>query len=150
MTREHPAHPTIATAEGFAILQPPGWAAPKGYANGIAAEGRLVFVGGQVGWNAAQRFQSADFVVQARQALLNIVAILAEAGGRPGHITRMTWYVVDKREYLACGHALGAAYREVMGNHYPAMSAVEVKSLMEDAARVEIEATAVVPGDASD
>ena len=127
------------------ILHPAGWAAAKGYANGVAAEGRLVFVGGQVGWNAAQKFESTDFVAQARQALENIVAVLAEAGARPEHVARMTWYVVDKREYLSCGKALGAAYREIMGRHYPAMTAVEVVSLMEDAARVEIEATAVIP-----
>ena len=127
------------------FLQPAGWAAPRGYANGVAAQGRVVFVGGMVGWNAAQQFESADFVVQARQALANIVAVLAEAGARPEHIARMTWYVVDKREYLSCGKALGAAYREVMGRHYPAMTAVEVTALMEDAARVEIEATAVIP-----
>jgi enamine deaminase RidA (YjgF/YER057c/UK114 family) len=127
------------------VLHPSGWAKAKGYANGIAAEGRLVFVGGMIGWNAEQKFESADFVVQARQALANIVAVLAEAGGRPEHVARMTWYVVDKREYLACGKALGAAYREIMGRHYPAMTAVEVVSLMEDAARVEIEATAVIP-----
>jgi len=127
------------------MLHPAGWAPAKGYANGIAAEGRLVFVGGQIGWNAAQVFESADFVAQARQALANIVAVLAEAGARPEHVTRMTWYVVDKREYLDCGKALGAAYREVMGRHFPAMTAVEVTALMEDKARVEIEATAVVP-----
>jgi enamine deaminase RidA (YjgF/YER057c/UK114 family) len=127
------------------VLHPAGWAKAKGYANGIAAEGRLVFVGGMIGWNAEQKFESADFVLQARQALANIVAVLAEAGGRPEHVARMTWYVVDKREYLACGKALGAAYREIMGRHYPAMTAVEVVSLMEDAARVEIEATAVIP-----
>jgi enamine deaminase RidA (YjgF/YER057c/UK114 family) len=127
------------------ILQPPGWTAPKGYANGVAGSGRVVFVGGQIGWNAAQRFESADFVSQARQALANIVAVLAEAGARPEHIARMTWYVVDKREYLAAGKALGEAYREMIGRHYPAMTAVEVVSLMEDAARVEIEATAIVP-----
>ena len=127
------------------VLHPAGWAKAKGYANGIAAEGRLVFVGGQIGWNAAQRFESADFVGQARQALANIVAVLAEAGARPEHIARMTWYVVDKREYLAAGKALGEAYREIIGRHYPAMTAVEVTSLMEDAARVEIEATAIVP-----
>jgi enamine deaminase RidA (YjgF/YER057c/UK114 family) len=129
----------------LAILQPAGWAQPKGYANGVAASGRLVFVGGQVGWNAKQRFESADFVAQARQALANVVAVLAEAGGRPEHVARMTWYVVDKREYLAAGKALGAAYREVMGRHFPAMTAVEVTALMEDAAKVEIEVTAVVP-----
>jgi enamine deaminase RidA (YjgF/YER057c/UK114 family) len=127
------------------VLQPPGWAAPKGYANGVAASGRIVFVGGQVGWNARQVFESADFVAQARQALANVVAVLAEAGAGPEHVARMTWYVVDKREYLACGRALGAAYREVMGRHFPAMTAVEVAALMEDAARVEIEATALVP-----
>jgi enamine deaminase RidA (YjgF/YER057c/UK114 family) len=127
------------------ILQPAGWTAPKGYANGVAARGRVVFVGGQIGWNAAQRFETDDFVAQARQALANIVAVLAEAGARPEHVARMTWYVVDKREYLSCGRGLGAAYREIMGRHYPAMTAIEVVSLMEDAARVEIEATAVVP-----
>jgi enamine deaminase RidA (YjgF/YER057c/UK114 family) len=127
------------------ILQPPGWARPKGYANGIAARGTLVFVGGQIGWNAAQQFESDDFVAQAAQALRNVVAVLAEAGGRPEHIARMTWYVLDKREYLASYRALGAAYREIIGRHYPAMTAVEVSSLMEDRARVEIEATAVIP-----
>jgi enamine deaminase RidA (YjgF/YER057c/UK114 family) len=127
------------------ILQPPGWAQPKGYANGIAARGTLVFVGGQVGWNAVQRFESEDFVAQAAQALRNVVAVLAEAGGRPEHIARMTWYVLDKREYLASYRALGAAYREIIGRHYPAMTAVEVTALMEDRARVEIEATAVIP-----
>ncbi|MEO8676759.1 MAG: RidA family protein [Casimicrobiaceae bacterium] len=127
------------------FLQPPGWAVPKGYANGVAARGRIVFVGGMIGWNAAQKFESADFVAQARQALVNVVAVLAEAGARPEHVARITWYVVDKREYLACGKALGAAYRDIMGRHYPAMTAVEVVSLMEDAARVEIEATAVIP-----
>jgi enamine deaminase RidA (YjgF/YER057c/UK114 family) len=127
------------------ILQPPGWARPKGYANGIAARGTLVFVGGQIGWNAAQQFESDDFVAQAAQALRNVVAVLAAAGGRPEHIARMTWYVLDKREYLASYRALGAAYREIIGRHYPAMSAVEVAALMEDRARVEIEATAVIP-----
>ncbi len=127
------------------FLHPAGWAAPRGYANGVAATGRIVFVGGQIGWNRSQQFESDDFVAQARQALTNVVAVLAEAGARPEHVARMTWYVVDKREYLACGKALGAAYREIMGRHYPAMTAVEVSSLMEDAARVEIEATAVIP-----
>jgi len=132
-------------SESFTIVQPPGWKAPKGYANGIAARGRMVFVGGQIGWNADERFETTDFVGQARQALANVVAVLAAAGARPEHVVRMTWYVVDKREYLACARALGAAYREVIGRHYPAMSAVEVSALIEDAARVEIEATAVVP-----
>ena len=126
-------------------LQPPGWAAPKGYANGIAARGTLVFVAGQVGWNEAQRFESRDFVAQATQALRNVVAVLAEAGARPEHVVRMTWYVVDKREYLASLPALGKAYRGIVGRHFPAMTAVEVHGLVEPGARVEIEATAVVP-----
>ena len=127
------------------ILQPPGWAAPKGYANGVAARGTIVFVGGQIGWNAAQQFVSDDFVEQARQALANVAAVLAEAGAQPEHIVRMTWYVVDKREYVAGYRALGAVYRETIGRHFPAMTAVEVKALIEDRARVEIEATAVIP-----
>ena len=127
------------------VLQPAGWAAPKGYANGIAATGRLVFVAGQVGWNAEQKFETEDFVGQARQALANVVAVLAEAGAGPEHVVRMTWYVVDKREYLGCAKALGAAYREVIGQHYPAMTAIEVAGLVEEGARVEIEATAVLP-----
>ena len=126
-------------------LQPPDWAPPKGYANGIAARGTLVFVGGQVGWDAQQHFASDDFVAQARQALDNVVAVLREANARPEHIVRMTWYVVDRDEYLASLRALGRAYQEVIGRHYPAMTAVEVKALVESRARVEIEATAVVP-----
>ena len=127
------------------ILQPPGWTPPKGYANGIAARGTMVFVGGQIGWNEQQRFETDDFVGQARQALSNIVAVLREGGAGPEHIVRMTWYVVDKREYVASYRALGAAYREIVGRHFPAMTAVEVKALIEDRARVEIEVTAVVP-----
>jgi len=127
------------------ILQPPGWAQPRGYANGVAARGSLVVVGGQIGWNGRGEFETDDFVGQARQALANIVAVLAEAGARPEHIVRLTWYVVDRQEYLACRSALGAAYREVIGRHYPAMTAVEVSALVETRARVEIEATAVVP-----
>ena len=127
------------------ILEPPGWTPPRGYANGIAARGTLVFVAGQVGWNAAQRFESDDFVAQATQALQNIVAVLAEAGARPEHIVRMTWYVVDKGEYLASLPALGKAYRGVIGRHFPAMTAVEVRGLVEEGAHVEIEATAVIP-----
>jgi enamine deaminase RidA (YjgF/YER057c/UK114 family) len=127
------------------ILQPPGWAQPKGYANGVAARGTVVFIAGQIGWNAAQRFDSDDFVAQAAQALRNVVAVLAEAGGRPEHIARMTWYVLDRREYLTRLRELGAVYRQVIGRHYPAMTAVEVGALMEDRARVEIEATAVIP-----
>ena len=126
-------------------LQPPDWAPPKGYANGVATRGTLVFVGGQVGWNAQQAFDSDDFVAQAKRALQNIAAVLAEAGARPEHIVRMTWYVVDKREYIASLRALGAVYREIIGRHYPAMTAVEVSALIEDRARVEIEATAVIP-----
>ncbi|NIA56035.1 RidA family protein [Massilia sp. TW-1] len=127
------------------ILQPPGWPRPRGYANGVAARGRLVFVSGMIGWNGHGEFESDDFAGQARQALLNVVAVLHEAGARPEHIVRMTWYVVDKREYLAASAAVGAAYREIIGAHYPAMTAVEVRALIEDRARVEIEATAVVP-----
>ena len=126
-------------------LQPPGWVAPRGYANGVAASGRIVFVSGQVGWNAQGRFEATDFVGQARQALFNVIAVLGEAGGRPEHIARMTWYVVDKREYIASAKALGTVYREVVGDHYPAMTAVEVAALVEDEARVEIEVTAVIP-----
>lgn len=127
------------------ILQPPDWAKPRGYSNGVAASGQIVFVSGQIGWDENCNFQSTDFVGQARQALLNIVTILAEAGGKPEHITRLTWYVIDKDEYVNCGKALGEAYREIIGKHYPAMTAVQVTALVEDAARVEIEATAVVP-----
>jgi len=127
------------------ILQPPTWAKPRGYSNGVAASGRIVFVAGQVGWNARGQFDAGDFVSQARQALVNIVAVLAEAGGRPEHIARLTWYVVDKEEYLASSAALGRAYREVIGGHYPAMTAVQVVALVEDGARVEVEASAVIP-----
>ena len=128
------------------ILQPPGWPRPKGYSNGVAASGRQVYVSGMVGWDAQGEFQTDDFVAQTRQALENIVAVLREAGAGPEHIVRMTWYVLDRREYLGAGAALGAAYRDVIGRHYPAMSAVQVSALMEDRARVEIEATAVIPG----
>jgi enamine deaminase RidA (YjgF/YER057c/UK114 family) len=127
------------------ILQPPGWPRPRGYSNGIAAHGSVVFIGGQIGWNGEGRFESDDFAAQARQALANVVAVLAEAGGRPEHIARMTWYVTDRREYVAAYKAIGEAYREVMGRHYPAMTTVEVSGLVEDRARVEIEATAVIP-----
>jgi enamine deaminase RidA (YjgF/YER057c/UK114 family) len=127
------------------MLQPPGWASPKGYANGVAARGTLVFVGGQVGWNGQQQFASDNFVAQARQALENVVAVLREAGARPEHIVRMTWYVTDRVEYLTSLRALGETYREIIGRHYPAMTAVEVAALIEARAKVEIEATAVVP-----
>ncbi len=127
------------------ILQPDGWARPKGYANGVSARGRTIFLAGQIGWDAQQRFVGRDLVTQAKQALRNIVAILAEDGAAPEHIVRLTWYVTDRAAYLAAGAELGAAYREVMGKHFPAMTAVEVSSLMEAEAVVEIEATAVVP-----
>jgi len=127
------------------LLQPPGWAAPKGYANGVAARGTFVAIGGQIGWNAKQAFESDDFVAQARRALQNVVAVLAQASALPEHVARMTWYVVDKHEYLASLRALGQAYREIMGTHYPAMTAVQVVALIEDRARVEIEVTAIVP-----
>jgi enamine deaminase RidA (YjgF/YER057c/UK114 family) len=127
------------------ILQPPGWPRPRGYANGIAASGRQVFVSGMIGWNEQGEFESDGFAEQARQALRNVVAVLREAGAGPEHIVRMTWYVVDRREYLAAAGALGAAYRDVIGAHYPAMTAVEVRALIEERARVEIEVTAVVP-----
>jgi len=126
-------------------LEPAGWAPPKGYSNGIAARGTLVVVGGQIGWNAQQQFESDDFVAQAKRALQNVVAVLAEAGALPEHIVRMTWYVVDKREYLERARELGNAYRDVIGRHFPAMTAVEVSALIEDRAKVEIEATAVLP-----
>ena len=127
------------------VLLPAGWPRPKGYANGVAARGRQVFIAGMIGWNAQGVFASDDFAGQARQALSNIVDVLREAGGEPEHIVRMTWYVTDKREYLAAGKAVGQAYRDIIGAYNAAMTAVEVTALMEDRARVEIEATAVIP-----
>jgi enamine deaminase RidA (YjgF/YER057c/UK114 family) len=128
------------------VLQPPGWPRPRGYANGIAAEGgTLVFVAGQIGWDATGAFPAADLAGQVRQTLTNVLAVVAEAGGRPEHIARMTWYVTDREEYLASARDIGAAYRSLMGGHYPAMAVVEVSALVEAQARVEIEATAVVP-----
>ena len=131
------------------ILQPPDWLPPKGYSNGIMAEmtagSRLVFVGGQIGWNGQQQFETDDFAGQVRQALENIAAVLREAGGGPEHMVRMTWYVKDKREYVASYPAIGKHYREVMGRNFPAMTAVEVADLVEDRAKVEIEVTAVIP-----
>jgi enamine deaminase RidA (YjgF/YER057c/UK114 family) len=126
-------------------LHPAGWKPAKGYANGVVAKGRTVFLGGQIGWTGEQVFETEDFIGQVRQALANIVDILREAGGRPEHIVRMTWFVTDKAEYLARLDELGQAYRAVMGKHFPAMSVVQVVALMEDAAKVEIEATAVLP-----
>ena len=126
-------------------LQPPHWAEPKGYANGIMARGAMIFVGGQIGWNAAQQFESDDFIAQTRQALINIVAVLQSAGAGPEHMVRMTWYVADRVEYTARLKELGGVYREVMGKNFPAMSCVEVSGLVENRARVEIEVTAVLP-----
>ena len=126
-------------------LNPPGWPRGKGYSHGIEAEGRLVFVSGQVGWNEQLKFESRDFAAQLRQALRNTVAVLAEAGARPEHVVRMTWYVVDRAEYLSALAEVGAAYREVMGKSFPAMAVVVVQGLVEDGARLEIETTAVVP-----
>jgi enamine deaminase RidA (YjgF/YER057c/UK114 family) len=127
------------------IIQPAGWVRPRGYSHAMAASGRQVFISGQVGWDKRGHLQTTDFVGQARQALRNIVAILAEAGGRPEHIVRLTWYVIDRQEYQAASKELGSVYRALMGPHYPAMTAVQVAALMEEQARVEIEATAVIP-----
>jgi enamine deaminase RidA (YjgF/YER057c/UK114 family) len=126
-------------------LEPAGWKSPRGYANGIAASGRNVYLGGMIGWDADQRLVSDDFVEQAAQCLRNILAVLAEAGARPEHLVRMTWFITDRDEYLANLKRLGAAYRDVLGDHYPAMSMVQVVALMEAGAKVEVEATAVVP-----
>jgi enamine deaminase RidA (YjgF/YER057c/UK114 family) len=127
------------------VLQPPGWPRPKGYAAGIAAEGTIVMISGQIGWNASGQFPDSDMAGQVRQALRNIIEILAEIGGRPEHIARLTWYVTDKEEYLAAQREIGAAYRDVLGRHFPAMSVVVVAGLLEEIATVEIEATAIVP-----
>lgn len=127
------------------ILQPDGWVKPLGYANGVAAEGRHVFVGGQIGWNAQSQFESDDLVEQTRQALTNILEVLAVAGGKSEHITTMTWYLVDKQEYLARLKEIGRAYRDVIGRHFPAMAAVQVVALIEDRAKIEIQANAVIP-----
>jgi enamine deaminase RidA (YjgF/YER057c/UK114 family) len=127
------------------VLLPPGWPRPKGYANGVAARGRMVFVAGMIGWDAEGRFASDDLADQARQALVNVVAVLKEAGALPTHIVRMTWYVTDKREYVAAYPAIGRAFREIIGSYGAAMTAVEVSALIEDRAKVEIEATAVLP-----
>lgn len=147
-----PKAPTLAVlpvtkddvVTGPQVLQPSGWPMPKGYANGMAADGRIVVTGGVIGWDAEERL-AAGFVGQARQALSNIAAILAEGGARPEHLVRLTWYVVDMDEYLASLRELGQAYREILGTHYPAMALLQVVRLVEKNARVEIEATAVVP-----
>ena len=129
----------------FEILQPKSWAAPKGYANGVAAQGRQVFIAGQIGWNEKCELVSDDFVAQIEQALKNILAVLAEADGKPEHIVRLTWYITDKPEYVAKQREIGDAYRRVIGRHFPAMTLVVVAGLLEPGAKVEIEATAVVP-----
>jgi enamine deaminase RidA (YjgF/YER057c/UK114 family) len=127
------------------ILQPPAWARPKGFSNGIAASGRLVFIAGQVGWTGQGEWQEKSFAGQFRQALRNILDVLKEARGEPQHIVRLTWYILDKKEYEGALREVGAAYRELMGRHYPAMAVVQVSALVEDQARLEIEATAVIP-----
>lgn len=127
------------------MIQPEGWAAPKGYANGVAGSGRMLFVGGQIGWNGDCVFETDDLVEQVRQALENVLAVVRAAGGGPEHIASMTWYYTDKRDYLARLRDVGAAYRSVMGKNFPAMAAVEVKALIEDRAKVEVQAIALLP-----
>ena len=127
------------------ILQPDGWVKPKGYANGVAAQGRFVFVGGQIGWNGQSQFETDDLVGQVRQTLQNVVDVLAEAGAKPDHVTSLTWYLTDKKDYLGNLSGIGKVYREVMGRHFPAMAVVQVTALVEDRAKVEIQAMAVVP-----
>jgi enamine deaminase RidA (YjgF/YER057c/UK114 family) len=136
MADDHAAHE---------FLNPKGWKPAIGYANGVAARGRMVFLGGHIGWNGQQEFETDDFAGQVRQTLANIVEVLACAGGRPEHIVRLTWYVTSKREYLDCLREVGRAYRETIGKHFPAMALVQVVALVEDRAKVEIEATAVIP-----
>lgn len=132
-------------ADPHVFLHPRGWRPSKGFSNGVVAQGRTIFLAGQVGWNADQRFESGDFIAQARQALANIVTLVAEAGGRAEHITRLTWFILDKQEYLSRQRELGEVYRSVIGKHFPAMTLVQVGALVEDEAKLEIEATAVVP-----
>jgi enamine deaminase RidA (YjgF/YER057c/UK114 family) len=127
------------------IIQPPGWPRPRGYANAVLAEGRLLLIAGQIGWDAEGVIASDDFVAQARRALENVLTLLRTAGAAPEHLVRMTWYVTDRAEYLRCSKELGVAYREILGNVYPAMTAVEVSALIEERAKVEIECTAVIP-----
>jgi enamine deaminase RidA (YjgF/YER057c/UK114 family) len=127
------------------VLQPPGWARAKGFSNGIAAKGNLVFIAGQIGWTGDGKWEAKDFAGQFRQALSNVITVLREAKGEPHHLVRLTWYVIDKQEYLRSLKEVGAAYRELMGRHYPTMAVVQVSGLMEDEARLEIEATAVIP-----
>ena len=127
------------------VILPPGWPRPRGYANGVSANGRMLFIAGMIGWDAQGVFHTDDFAGQVRQALENVAQVLREAGGKPENIVRMTWYVTDKREYLAAGKEIGRAFREIIGSYNAAMTAVEVKALIEDRAKVEIEATAVIP-----
>jgi len=127
------------------IIQPDGWAAPKGYANGISAKGRQIFIAGQIGWNAEARFETDDFVAQVEQALSNVVAVLTAAGGKPEHIVRLNWYITDKGDYTENQRGIGEAYRRVIGRHFPAMTLLVVAGLLEPRAKVEIEATAVLP-----
>ena len=127
------------------VILPAGWPRPKGYANGVVASGRMLFIAGMVGWDAQGRFHSDDFVTQVKQALQNVSDVLREAGGVPENIVRMTWYVTDKREYLAAAKVIGTAFREIIGAYNAAMTAVEVTALMEDRAKVEIEVTAMLP-----
>lgn len=129
------------------ILQPKNWKPPRGYANGVLAEGRLVFIAGQIGWTEDAMLVGSDFIDQVERALMNIVAVLAEAGGKPHHLTRLTWFVTDKRAYVKRQKEIGDIYRRVIGRHYPAMSLIVVADLLEDGAKVEIEATAVLPSD---
>jgi enamine deaminase RidA (YjgF/YER057c/UK114 family) len=135
----------VDMTEAHVFLHPRGWKQARGFANGVVAEGRMVFLAGQVGWNAAQKFESTDFVLQVRQALTNIVTLVEEAGGKAEHITRLTWFVTDKKEYVSRLSDLGEAYRAVMGKNFQAMTLVQVTALVEDDAKVEIEATAVLP-----
>ena len=127
------------------LLQPEGWVTPKGYANGVAARGTMVFTGGQIGWNAQQQFESDDFIAQTKQTLLNVRAVLEAGGAGPEHLVRLSWYVTDRNEYNSRLKELGAVYREVLGKNFPAMACVQVAGLMEERARIEIEATAVIP-----
>ena len=127
------------------FLQPPGWPRARGYSNGVLASGRTIYVGGMVGWNEKEIFETDDFAGQFRQVLLNIVAVLKEADAKPEHIVRMTWFIGDKREYLSSLKSIGEAYRDIIGRHYPAMAVIEVSGFIEDGAKLEIEATAVIP-----
>ena len=129
------------------FLQPPGWPRAKGYSNGIVAKGQTIYVGGMVGWNEKELFETDDFAGQFRQVLLNIVAVLNEAGAKPEHIVRLTWFIGDKREYLSALKEIGQAYRDIIGRHYPVMAVLQVSGFIEDGAKLEIEATAVIPDD---